>query len=192
MMVQAKQTFADLRQTLNRADPIVAELTPPAPAVAPTLAGLRLTAQRGADLLGGARPLVSALRPAVADLGRTSQQGSPLIDALTPTLNRLADQVFPYLNATDPETQLTTAEAIGPFFAAFGQAGGQLDQLGHFIRFPASAGNNSAYLPCQTYFNNPDKAKAIECNTLQADLNAVLSYNPLKPLPGVDGQPGRP
>jgi ABC-type transporter Mla subunit MlaD len=191
-MTQVKQTFTDLGHTLDRADPLVSTLTPPAPALAPALASLRTTAERGGDLLGEARPLVAALRPAVADLGRTSQQGSPLIDALTPTLHRLNDTVLPYLNARDKDTQLTPAEAIGPFFAAFGQAGGQMDQVGHFIRFPASAGNNSAYLPCQTYFNNPDKAKAIECQSLQTDLNALLSYNPTKPIPGVDGHPGKP
>jgi phospholipid/cholesterol/gamma-HCH transport system substrate-binding protein len=191
-MAQIRQTFADVRQTLDRVDPLVSRLNPEAPAVAPTLASLRTTAGRGADLLGRARPLVKALRPAVGALGHTARGGVPLLQALDPTLRRLEQTVLPKLNERDRATQLTTAEAIGPFFAAFGQAGGQMDQIGHFIRFPASAGNASVYLPCQTYFNNPDKAKAIECKSLQESFDALLSYDPFKPVPGVDGEPPKP
>jgi hypothetical protein len=51
-----------------------------------------------------------------------------------------------------------------------------MDQFGHFIRFPASAGNSSLYLPCQVYLANPAAAKLLECRTLQRDLNSLLSY----------------
>jgi len=189
---QARRTFTDLHRTLDGVDPLVSDLMPAAPAVAPTVTGLRATATRGASLLQRARPLARALRPAVIRLGAAARQGVPLLAALKPTLRRLDSTVLPNLNERDPQTQLTTAEAIGPFFSSFGQAGGQMDKFGHFIRFPATAGNASAYLPCQTYLLNPDKPKAIVCKSLQEALDAVLSYNPSEPPPGVEDNPGKP
>jgi hypothetical protein len=47
------------------------------------------------------------------------------------------------------------------------------------------------YLPCQIYAGNPDKAKAIECKSLQQALQSFLSYDPLGPAPGTTGGPSR-
>jgi ABC-type transporter Mla subunit MlaD len=173
-------TLSGLDTTLGLADPLLARLHGPAADVAPTIASLHPTVVGADQLLRKAVPLLNALRPAVSSLASTARQGVPLLDGLTPSINRLSDTILPYLNEVDPETKHTTAEMIGPTMAALGpNIAGQLDDNGRFIRFPATAGSQPAYLPCQENFGNPDKTKLLECETLQAALNSFLHYNPI-------------
>jgi hypothetical protein len=99
---------------------------------------------------------------------------------VSPSLARLANNILPYLNAKDPRTQHSTAEMVGPTVEGLGSgAGGQMDNNGHFIRFPVTAGSASIYLPCQEYLGDPDAKKLVACETLQQALGSLLSYNPL-------------
>jgi hypothetical protein len=132
-----------------------------------------------------AAPLLHALRPAVRSLAGAAKGGIPLVDRLMPSIDRVRDTILPYMAEKDPGTQHSMSEMIGPTFTGLGSgAGGQEDSNGHFIRFPATSGSSPAYLPCQTYFGNPDKPQALECKTLSEALNTYLNYNPLSPTPG--------
>jgi phospholipid/cholesterol/gamma-HCH transport system substrate-binding protein len=191
-------TLGRLDSTLRLADPLIAQLQRPAAQVAPTVGPLRPTLVRADALLNEAAPLMRALRPAVSSLAVTSREGLPLLNGLSPSLARLAGNILPYLNQTDPQTKHTTAEMIGPALEGLGSgAGGQLDNNGHFIRFPATVGSASVYLPCQTYLGDPDKKLVIGCETLQQALRSLLSYNPLgststsTPSPSRRGGSGR-
>jgi hypothetical protein len=77
---------------------------------------------------------------------------------------------------------------IGGTFSNMGPGvGGQMDSNGHFIRFPATFGSSpTATLPCQTYFNNPDKPQMVACQSLSEALQTYLSYQPLGTTPGVE------
>lgn len=191
---EADLTLGKLDRTLGLADVIVAKLQAPAPQVAPTLAALRPTLVRADRLATSAVPLLHSLRPAVTSLAGAARAGRPLLDDLVPSLDRLNDVILPYLAKKDPGTGHSVSEMIGPTLGGLGAgAAGQQDQNGHFIRFPATVGNNPLYLPCSIYLNNPDKAgELIACQSLQDAMKTLLSYNPLGAAPGTAPDPGTP
>jgi phospholipid/cholesterol/gamma-HCH transport system substrate-binding protein len=191
---EATLTLGRLDRTLGLADTIVAKLQKPAPEVGPTLAALQPTVVRADRLARSAVPLLRSLRPAVSSLARAARVGKPLLDELVPSLDRLNAVILPYLARKDPGTGHTVSEMIGPTLGGLGAgAAGQQDQNGHFIRFPATVGNNPLYLPCSIYLNNPDKAdQLIACQSLQEATKTLLSYNPLGPAPGTAPDPGTP
>ncbi|MCW3013055.1 MAG: mammalian cell entry protein [Solirubrobacterales bacterium] len=178
-------TVTDLNRTLDVADPVVDELKRPAGQVGPTLAKLNPTVRDADTLLTSAVPLLKDLRPTARSLSRTAQKGVPVLNGLDSSIDRVNDTILPYLAAKDPGTGNTTTNAIGGFAAAWGGGfAGQRDANGGLLRFALTAGSAPIYLPCQTYINNPDKAKAIECESLQKTLERVFSYNPLGAPPG--------
>jgi hypothetical protein len=62
-----------------------------------------------------------------------------------------------------------------------------MDQNGHFIRFPATAGSSPLYLPCQIYAGNPSSKQLIACQSLQQTLSSFLGYNPVASILGEVG-----
>jgi phospholipid/cholesterol/gamma-HCH transport system substrate-binding protein len=185
-MDQTTTTFTQLRETFRLANPLLRTLDGPAGEVAPTVAKLYPTVVGARRLLHTAVPLLHALPPALTSLASTSQRGLPLLDAIQPTLDRLQNVVLPYMNTVDPATQHTTAEMIGPTTEALGpDIAGQMDQNGHFIRFPATGGSSPLYLPCQTYFGNPAAGnKLVACESLSQALSSILQFNPLQTAAG--------
>jgi virulence factor Mce-like protein len=188
VMRNTEVTLQRLTATLDGVDPLLARLRAPAGEVAATVARLRPTVVEAADLLDRARPLLRALRPAASSLQRAAEAGLPLLTGLEPSLDRLDDAILPMLSEKDPATTKSTAVMIGGTFAGLASgAGGQMDALGHFIRFPATAGNSSVYsLPCQSYLANPDKDELVACQTLEQAMKTYLTYRPLGPTPGTD------
>lgn len=186
-------TMRALQQTLAIADPVVAALQRPAGKVGPTLAKLNPTVRDADTLLTKAVPLLKDLRPTARSLARTAQKGLPLLTELEPSIDRVDERILPYLAAKDEGTGNTTIQAIGGFAAAWGGGfAGQRDANGGLLRFALSAGSAPLYLPCQTYVNNPDKAKQIECESLQKTLDRIFTYNPLGPPPGTRDSPVPP
>ncbi len=185
---QVRSTLPQLENTLALARPVLANLDDAAPSVAPTLFALRPTL-RGADrLLARAEPLLAYLRPAVRSLGRTSVTARDFLLGVRPGLDDLDKKVLPILNEKDSVTGRTTAQMIGPTFAALGPGmSGQEDQNGHFVRFPATAGSSPFYLPCQTYINNPDKAALIQCQAVSKTITQLLNPPLDGKAPGTDG-----
>ncbi|MCW3041274.1 MAG: Mammalian cell entry related domain protein [Solirubrobacterales bacterium] len=178
-------TLTRLDRTLKGADTLVAKLDRAAPGVAPTLAELRPTLGDTSGLLAQARPLVRTLRPTVLSLASLSRQGTPLLDALQPSVDRLDDKILPYLSRKDPGTGKPTSVMIGGTAAGFGGLASQQDGSGHLIRFPATAGTKSVYLPCKAALTDPTAAQALACDSLQTALKNYLNYVPsLKPAPG--------
>ncbi|MHB8694123.1 MAG: MlaD family protein [Solirubrobacteraceae bacterium] len=177
---QVKTTFVQLRHTFSLANPLLQTLSGSASQVAPTVSDLYPTVVGASDLLNRAVPLLHALRPAMSSLASASQKGLPLLNGLQPSVDNLQHTVLPYLNTVDPATQRTTAEMIGPTTEALGpDIAGQMDQNGHFIRFPATAGSSPFYLPCQIYAGNPSSKQLIACSSLQTIFSAVFNYNPV-------------
>ncbi len=182
---QTDTTFSQLDQTLGIADPLLTKLEAPAAQVAPTFASLRPTLTGASSLLRKAVPLLDTLPPTMRSVASASQQGLPLLDSLTPSIDKLADDVLPYLNQVDPSTQHTTAEMIGPTLEALGpDIAGQEDQNGHFIRFPATAGSSPLYAMCNTYLGNPTATQLLACQSLSQALESFLDYNPLQSAEG--------
>jgi hypothetical protein len=67
------------------------------------------------------------------------------------------------------------AEMIGPGLGALAAIGSYVDNAGRMVRFPATSGNTAFYLPCQTYFSNPDDAnKLIACQSLSQAAQTLL------------------
>lgn len=172
---ETRSTLRALNHTLRVADPVLEKLARVAHRVAPAVRDLRPVLLRADVLLRRATPLLTQLRPAAASLGRTAQNGLPLLRTLLPSLDRLDDVLLPALAEKDPVTEKSTAVMIGGWAAGLGSgAAGASDANGHFIRFPATAGSSSAYLPCQTHLNNPDHEQQIECQSLSDAVKTLL------------------
>lgn len=193
VMARTRLTLTQLDRTLALADPLLADLKQPAGQVAPTLAELNPTVRDADRLLTSAVPLLRDLRPAVRSLAATARKGLPLFTEVQPSVDRTEQAILPYLAAKDPGTGKSTTVMIGGTFAGLGAgSAGQMDSNGHFLRFALSAGSAPLYLPCQTYINNPDKAKQIECEALQDTLDRLFAYRPLGPTPGTTEGPPPP
>jgi hypothetical protein len=130
----------------------------------------------------------------MASLASTSRNALPLLQNIQPTIDSLGQTILPYLNTVDPATQHTTAQMIGPTTEALGpDIAGQMDQNGHFIRFPATAGSSPFYLPCQTYLGNPAyHNQLLACSSLQDTLSAFINFNPLSSLFGPHAARSKP
>lgn len=185
VMARTNATVRRLDTTLALANPVIDELRAPAAKVGPTLAQLNPTVRSADTLLTKAVPLLKDLRPTARSLARTAQKGLPLLNALDPSLNRVDHTILRYLGEKQPDTQQTTTNLIGGFAASWGPGfAGQRDANGGLLRFALTGGSAPLYLPCQTYVNNPDKTKQIECESLQKTLDRVFNYNPFAPPPG--------
>lgn len=193
MFERTNATTRRLDATLALADPLVSDLKKPAGKVGPTLSKLNPTVRDADKLLTEAVPLLKDLRPTARSLARTAQKGLPLLNDVEPSIDRVNDTIIKYIGAKDPGTGNTTTNAIGGFAAAWGPGfAGQRDTNGGLLRFALTGGSAPIYLPCQTYINNPDKAKQIECESLQKTLDRFFSYDPLGPPPGTAESPVPP
>lgn len=188
---RTSRTLRRLEQTLDVADPLLAELREPAGEVAGTVARLRPMLVAADRLLARAEPLVRALRPTAAMLGEAAAAARPWVDEVRPSLRRLDEKILPYTLEVDRDTKHKLSEMIGPALGHLGPSvAGQLDQNGHLIRFPATTGSSPLYsLPCQIYLNNPDSKRLLACKSMQEALDMVFSYNPLGPIPGTAETP---
>ncbi|WP_354698884.1 hypothetical protein DSM112329_04582 [Paraconexibacter sp. AEG42_29] len=173
-----RTTLARLDTTLSGADTLVGKLDRSAADVGPTLAALRPSLGSTSTLLRRARPVVRALRPTATSLASLGAQGVPLMDALQPALDQLDDKILPYLARKDPETGKPTSVMIGGTAAGFGGLASQQDKNGHIIRFPATGGSKSVYLPCKTALTDPTAAQLVACDGLQTALQNYLEYLP--------------
>jgi len=179
-------TFARLNRTLDLARGLVDRLKPAAPAVAPTLTELEPTLISTNTLLDHAMPIVQMLPGTFGTLGGASQQLVPLVDGVKPALTQVDRTILPYLWRKDPGTGKSTTVMIGGFAAGFGGIAAQQDANGHFIRFPASIGLSSLYVPCTSSIVDPTAARVLACDTFQQALSNYLSYLPeLGPLQGI-------
>jgi ABC-type transporter Mla subunit MlaD len=186
IQTRAQRTMTRLTSTLRAAEPLVASLRATAPKVAPALAALRPSIEDTDVVLRDAGPLLHSLRPTSRSLARTAAAGPSVIKGLDPSYDHLINEILPRLNKIEPETQLTAAQSVGPFFSLWGGAAGQVDTNGHFFRFPAGASDGalSNDLPCRTYLTDPNAAQIAACESLSKMFADFANYNPLKPPPG--------
>lgn len=178
VMARTNTTLTDLDGTLRAANPLLDRLIGASPLVAPAVAKLRGAVIPTSSLLHTAVPLLDDLRPAVEHLAAASAQAQPLLSALSPSLTKLNETILPYTGKPDPQTQHSMAEMVGPGLGSgLGSVGDYADNLGGFVRFPVSSGNTALYLPCQTYFSNPDLgSKLLACEQIQTAVSQVLHY----------------
>jgi ABC-type transporter Mla subunit MlaD len=183
VLQRTNTTMDDLRRTLHIANPVLANVATAAPAVDPTVTKLRRLVGPANRLLGDAVPLLRGLSPAVKSLATTAQQGTPLLDAVDPILRTLDKTILPYTGKVDPDNGHTMAEMVGPGISGLAGIGSYLDNNGRYVRFPASAGNSSFYLPCQVFVNNPDAAKLVACNSISKSVKTLLGWADSKQKP---------
>ena len=141
-------TSRRLLTTLDRLDPLVAELRPGLRDLSPAASALRPALDQAAALLRESAPLLRDAGPTLRNLAAMSRAGVPLFAELRRTLRRTEDDVLPMLRERDPETGLRLFEAIGPTFAAAAGWGTTFDSGGHLLNFSASTAADSVVVPC--------------------------------------------
>lgn len=171
-------TLARLDGTLGVARTLVHKLDKGVPQVAPTLAALRPTLPLTTQTLRNARPLLREVGHTANAAGQFGNQGVPLIKEIDPSLRRLNDTILPYLARKDPIDGYSTTVMTGGFFAGFAGVGSGMDSLGHYVRFAASLGASSAYLPCKSNLIDPTASGLLACDSFNTALKNYLSYVP--------------
>ncbi|MBA2349312.1 MAG: MCE family protein [Solirubrobacterales bacterium] len=175
---ELRTTGPELRTTLGLVRGLVSRLEGPAPDVAPTLAALRPALEGTTALLRAAQPVVDRLPATLDTLRAAGGDLERIIPALRPTLQQVDDVILPYFGRPDPGTGKSTTVMIGGTAAGFGGAASQQDQNGHFIRFPASLGASSAYLPCSTGLTDAYAKGKLACDGLNTVVDNYLGYFP--------------
>lgn len=137
-------TMARLRTTLDHLDPLVSHLEPGAQLVASTSDALRPALGQTQAVLNEARPLLASARPTFADLRAAAQSGTPVLEGLMAPIARLNNQIFPWLQARDPDTRTINYEAIGPTFSVLDKAAAEYDQSGYRLHLSTLVGSASA------------------------------------------------
>lgn len=141
-------TMRRLVPTLDRLDPLVARLRPGARELGPATRALAPALAETTRVLGHARSLLHATPSALRALARAGKQGAPLIGGLRPTVDRLNDELLPWLDRREPDVRLKLYETIGPFFSTQAAFGAEYDAAGHWGRFVAPPADGSLILPC--------------------------------------------
>jgi virulence factor Mce-like protein len=178
VMTRTDTTLSDLDHTVAVANPLLRSLNGAAPRLAPAVRSLRGTVIPASTLLHRAVPLLDHLKPAVTRLAAASGQALPLLNALAPSLNVLDHAILPFTGTKDPQTGLTPAEMVGPGLGSgLGAVGAYEDNIGGFVRFPVTSGSTFLYLPCQTYFGNPDQNnQLLGCEDIKTAIGAYLNF----------------
>jgi virulence factor Mce-like protein len=176
-------TLARLDGTLGVARGLIGRLEQGVPAIAPTLRELRPTLPLTTRTLNNAKPLLREIGHTASAGGRLGKELTPVLDTATPSLKRLDKTILPYLARKDPITGYSTTVMIGGFASGFAGVAMQKDQNGHFVRFAASAGASSAYLPCSSTLIDPTAKSVLACDTFNTAIKNYLSYLP----PGLTG-----
>jgi ABC-type transporter Mla subunit MlaD len=136
-------TMTRLRTTLNHLDPLAAQLRPGARALGPAARAATPAFRQTEAVLHEIHPLLRAARPTFRSLRGVAANGVPLMEGLDPTLDRLDNELLPYLRKKDDETRLPLYETIGPFWAALAMSAAEYDSEGHRIRFTVPPNTNS-------------------------------------------------
>lgn len=142
-LANSRRTLARLNSTLDRLDPLVADLRPGARLVAPAVAAAKPTLAALRRTLDDLAPTARALRAALSRLGAAVPSARSVTDGLRPVLRRLNNRLLPGLAKVDENTGLKIYEAMGPAFAAASSSVGEYDDRGHMIRFQVNLGESS-------------------------------------------------
>lgn len=171
-------TLARLDGTLDVADGLIHRLHNGVPQIAPTLGDVRPTLSLAAGTLQNAKPVLRRAPETLNALAQAGPQLEPLLTDLRPSLRRTAATILPYLARKDPITGYSTSVMIGGFGSGFGGIGTQMDQNGHFVRFPAGVGPSSAYLPCSSSLIDPGVPSQLACDSFNTAVKTYLNYLP--------------
>jgi virulence factor Mce-like protein len=177
-------TLARLDGTLDVARGLIHRLDRSAPLVAPTFKELHPTLALADDTLRRNTPLIAEIGNTARAGGQLGTQLDPILTGAQPTFTRADKTILPYLARKDPVDGYSTTVMIGGFLAGFGGVTTMQDQLGHYVRFPASFGgpnSPSLYLPCSSSLIDPNAASQLACDTLNTALKTYLSYFPPGP-----------
>jgi len=171
-------TLARLDGTLGVARDLIRRLDRGVPQIAPTFKALRPTLPRITRTLDNAKPLLREAGDTTEAGGEFGTAVKPILDGFDPGLKRLRDSILPYLHRKDPIAGYSTTAMIGGFVSGFAGVAAQQDQNGHFVRFPASIGASSAYLPCSSTLIDPTAKAQLACDTFNTALETYFNYVP--------------
>ena len=142
-LAQTTTTMQRLRGTLDQLDPLVADVKPAAPLVAPAVAAAEPALSTLGNSLNRLRPALESVANALAALHTLASVAGPVLRQLTPSLQRLQDKIIPALDQVQPSNRLKLYEAIGPWFAAATSSVSEFDANGHMVRFQVNGGEGT-------------------------------------------------
>jgi ABC-type transporter Mla subunit MlaD len=177
-MTQARQTFARLRTTFDKLDPISDGVRPGVRAIPATLRQATPAMNQLKAVLPIAQPVLRDINPALRSLQRAANTGLPLMQKFDPTLQRTNDKLIPWLDKRDSGTKLKNAWAIGPFFNALADSSKTFDVNGHVQNFQTlnTSADALGFLPCHfTLFDKvqPEQEQAA-CKAIGDGIQAIL------------------
>lgn len=172
--------LAALRGTLDRLDPLVADLRPGARALDPAARAASPALRAATPVLHGLDPLLADLQPAVRRLRAVGRAGTPLVRELDPTVTRTRDEILPWLEGADPHTHRKVYELIGPTISFLDSLTQAFDANGHDVPFQAGSSTRAlgGLLPCEALLTDPTASQKIQCQGLDRGLGELFGGRP--------------
>lgn len=179
-MRRARAEVVALRSTLDRLDPLAAELRPGARELDGAAAATTPALRAAQPVLRAAQPLLDDLQPAVRRLRGVGRAGKPLVDKLDPMVVRTRDEILPWLTSRDEHTGRRIFELLGPTFSFLAALTQSYDTNGHDVAFQAGSGARGAgtLFPCEALLTDPTEAQKVKCNGLAEGLRELFSPSP--------------
>jgi phospholipid/cholesterol/gamma-HCH transport system substrate-binding protein len=160
-----------VRETVRRAVPLAADLTPAMKEMTPTLVALRPVLSRAAPVLGRTRPFTADLRATLASARRAAPAATALLRQLRPALVVAAERLVPFLRSKTPTGAMTAhallataasaAATLSPVKTLAEGSGSGNSGPGHGYYVSSSSGND--HVNCVSI---PDPTVAAQLKTL--------------------------
>lgn len=160
-----RATMARLTTTLDTLDPLAEHLLPGVRRLDETARAARGALREATPVLTAARPTFRDLAPAAAALRtRVAGPGTALLADLKPTVDRLRDDIVPFLKADDDETHMPNYQSIGPALAIADSLTSRFDAYGHSIVFEPSIGHHVMKgADCTSLLVDKSEKKPFDC-----------------------------
>jgi virulence factor Mce-like protein len=174
-----RRTMINLRATLPTLDQVTGRLRPGARHLDEAATTTRQLFDTATPVLRNAQTLLRRLNPALTEVGgRFAPEASATFSGLKPTIDRVHDQVLPFLERDNKAMKMKVYELLGPTLSAGSAFMATTDAQGAFVQFEAGVGEAAApALPCKTMLTDPTAKQLVVCDELK-DYLATLFTRP--------------
>lgn len=171
-----RRTMVSLRATLPTLDHVTTRLRPGARRLDAAATTTRTLFDTATPVLHDAQTLLRRLDPALQEIGgRFGPQATATFTGLKPTIDRVHDQVLPFLERDNKAMKMKVYELLGPGLSAGAASMATADAQGAFVQFEAGGGEEAVpALPCKTMLTDPTAKQLAICQDLKDYLGTLL------------------
>lgn len=176
-LASTRSTMVSLRRTLPALDQVAVRLRPGARRLDEAATRTRVLLDAATPVFRDAQTLLRRLDPALREMGGGfAPQATAAFNGLEPTLQRVREQVIPFLERRNKAMKMKVYELIGPMASAGSGAMSTADAQGAYVQFEAGAGEAAVpAAPCKTMLTDPTAKALAVCDDLKDYLATILT-----------------